>query len=73
MEASKLLDGIDYDLEICRGTIGLTEPPAFMAKMDPDEVQILALAAKGRAFEIVPNECEARFRPESLAVLGVVE
>jgi hypothetical protein len=41
--------------------------------MDPYEVQILALAAKGRAADIVPNECEARFRPESLVVLGVVE
>lgn len=71
--ASRDLDEIDHDLRTCGQTFGFTEPATFMAKMDPYEVQILALAAKGRAADIVPNECEARFRPESLVVLGVVE
>ena len=57
---------------VCEPVVGFTESWQNMAKTNLDQVKILALAAKAKAVEVVPRECEARFRPQDLIVLGTV-
>ena len=53
--------------------VGFTESAENMARMDPGQVQILAVAARGRGIDFIPNEHEVRFRPDDVVVLGVVQ
>ena len=55
----------------CEGTIGFTMTATQMAKIDTDEIKILLVAAKGAPEEVVSDECELRFRPDQLVVIGV--
>ena len=57
---------------VCETVVGFTESWQNMAKINLDQVKILALAAKAKAVEVAPIECEARFNPRDLIVLGVV-
>ena len=57
---------------VCESVVGFTESWENMAKTNLDQVKILALATKAEAVEVVPKECEARFNPRDLIVLGVV-
>ena len=61
-----------YDEIFCKPIVGFTEPASSMARMNPEQIKILALATKAEAVEVVPRECEARFNPRDLIVLGVV-
>jgi hypothetical protein len=77
-EMEKELKGIYDDAESHdwlprESTVGFTEPGVRMARMDPGQIQILALAARGDAADVNPSEDEARFRPENVVVLGVVQ
>ncbi len=56
----------------CEPIVGFTEGWENMAKTNLDQVKILALATKAEAVEVVPKECEARFNPRDLIVLGIV-
>jgi hypothetical protein len=42
-----------------------------MARIDPSEVKILLVAAKGSPVDDIPIECELRFRSSQLVVVGV--
>ena len=56
----------------CEPIVGFGESASDMARMNPEQIKILALATKAEAVEVAPIECEARFNPRDLIVLGVV-
>ena len=57
----------------CYPAVRVLEPCHNIAKMDASQVAILALAARiGARPSEVPSECELRFRPQDLVVLGEV-
>jgi hypothetical protein len=58
----------------CSYTVGFTEPASKFARVRPEAVGLVQLAArKGAGSEQIPVECELRFRPEDLALVGVWE
>lgn len=60
------------DDEACAATVGFTEPASKFARVRPEAIGLVQLA--GRASlrpEIVARECELRFRPEDLVLVGV--
>jgi hypothetical protein len=71
---SKILDQIDLFpdvISICSGGVGFTMTSGQMARIDPSEIKILLVAAKGSPVDDVPIECELRFRSSQLVVVGV--
>jgi len=63
---------IPQDDDVCTGTVGFTESASRFVRVDPDQVGLLLCAGRRTAnVEIIPNECELRFRPHDLAVVGV--
>ena len=70
-EIFRLADTQGY--EGCYPAVRVLEPCHNIAKMDADQVAILALAARvGARPTEVTSECELRFRSEDLVVLGEV-
>lgn len=62
-----------HGYEGCIPAVRVLEPCEKIAKMNADQVAILAMAARvGARPTEVPSECELRFRPEDLVVLGEV-
>ena len=58
----------------CSYTVGFTEPASKFARVRPEAVGLVQLAArKGAGSEQIPVECELRFRPEDLALVGAWE
>jgi len=58
----------------CSYTVGFTEPASKFARVRPEAVGLVQLAArKGAGSEQIPSECELRFRPEDLALVGAWE
>jgi hypothetical protein len=69
-----ILDTIDLfpdEIEMCANGVGFTMPAAQMAKIDTNEIKILLVAAKGAPVDVVTGECELRFWPDQLVVVGV--
>jgi hypothetical protein len=66
--AGNVSDWIPFD-----NLVGFTESAEDMARMDPGQVQILAVAARGLGVDFIPKEHEVRFRPDDVVVLGVVQ
>lgn len=65
--------GRAHGYEGCLPAVRVLEPCEKIAKMNADQVAILAIAARvGARPTEVPSECELRFRPEDLVVLGEV-
>lgn len=63
---------ISDDELLCGTTVGFTEPAHKFARVLPENVGLLHLAARrGADVDFVNEECELRFRPEDLAVTGV--
>lgn len=62
------------DDESCAYVVGFTEPASKFARVRPEAVGLVQLAArKGAGSEQIPVECELRFRPEDLVLVGVWE
>lgn len=58
----------------CSYTVGFTEPAEKFARVRPEAVGLVQLAArKGAGSQQIPVECELRFRPEDLALVGAWE
>jgi len=58
----------------CSYTVGFTEPASKFARVRPEAVGLVQLAArKGAGSEQISVECELRFRPEDLALVGAWE
>lgn len=58
----------------CSYTVGFTEPASKFARVRAEAVGLVQLAArKGAGSEQISVECELRFRPEDLALVGVWE
>ena len=58
----------------CSYTVGFTEPASKFARVRAEAVGLVQLAArKGAGSEQISAECELRFRPEDLALVGVWE
>jgi len=65
---------LELDEQMCSTTVGFTEPASKFARVRPEAVGLVQLAArKGAESEQIPSECELRFRPEDLALVGVWE
>ena len=65
--------GRAHGYEGCLPAVRVLEPCEKIAKMNADQVAILAMAARvGARPTEVPSECEMRFRSEDLVVLGEV-
>ena len=65
---------VELDEQMCGTTVGFTEPASKFARVRPEAVGLVQLAArKGAGSEQIPGECELRFRPEDLALVGVWE
>jgi len=65
--------GRAHGYEGCLPAVRVLEPCEKIAKMNADQVAILAMAARvGARPTEVPSECELRFRPDDLVVLGEV-
>lgn len=65
--------GRAHGYEGCLPAVRVLEPCEKISKMNADQVAILALAGRiGARPTEVPSECELRFRPEDLVVLGEV-
>jgi hypothetical protein len=65
------LDLFPDAIGVCSGGVGFTMTPGRMARIDPSEVKILLVAAKGSPVDDIPIECELRFRSSQLVVVGV--
>ena len=71
---SLILDQLDLfpdEIGVCSGGVGFMMAPRHMARIDPSDVKILLVAAKGSPVEDVPAECELRFQSSQLVVVGV--
>jgi len=65
---------VELDEQMCGTTVGFTEPASKFARVRPEAVGLVQLAArKGAGSEQIPGECELRFRPEDLALVGAWE
>jgi len=65
---------VELDEQTCSSTVGFTEPASKFARVRPEAVGLVQLAArKGAGSEQIPGECELRFRPEDLALVGAWE
>ena len=65
---------VELDEQMCGTTVGFTEPASKFARVRPEAVGLVQLAArKGAGSEQIPAECELRFRPEDLALVGAWE
>jgi hypothetical protein len=65
---------MELDEQMCSTTVGFTEPASKFARVRPAVVGLVQLAArKGAGSEQISVECELRFRPEDLALVGVWE
>jgi hypothetical protein len=65
---------VELDEQMCGTTVGFTEPASKFARVRPEAVGLVQLAArKGAESEQIPSECELRFRPEDLALVGAWE
>jgi len=63
---------ISDDEVTCSAPVGFTERAETFAKVRPENLGLLQLAGrKGAGVEFVNNECELRFRPGDLRVVGV--
>ena len=74
-EAAWIYEGyISDDDRACGTTIGFTEPAHRFERVRPEAVGLVQLAArKGAGSEQISEECELRFRPEDLALVGAWE
>jgi hypothetical protein len=62
------------DAVACAMPVGFTEPAHKFERVKPESVGLLQLAARrGASVDRVPGECELRFRPEDLALVGAWE
>lgn len=57
--------------EVCAPGIGFLMKKQDMAKIDESDIKILLVAARGEPKDRVSSECELRFRPDQLVVVGV--
>ena len=65
---------LELDEQMCGTTVGFTEPAHRFERVRPEAVGLVQLAGrKGADSEQIPSECELRFRPEDLALVGVWE
>ena len=65
---------VEWDEQMCGTTVGFTEPAHRFERVRPEAVGLVQLAALGMAWpDQIPEECELRFRPEDLALVGVWE
>jgi len=63
----------EQDLQ-CGATVGFTEPAARFRRVQPDQVGLVQLAGRQTAItDLVPSECELRFRSDDLALIGIWE
>lgn len=63
---------IEVDDTMCALPVGFTESPRTFARVNPDNIGLLQLAARSTARpESVPGECELRFDPADLVIIGV--
>ena len=63
---------IPDDELVCGPTIGFTEPAHKFIRVMPDNIGLLRLAGRKTAkIEMNPRECELRFLPEDLVIVGV--
>ena len=74
LETSIFSMGIKHGITGCLPAVRMLEDCEKMAKMKADQVAILAVAAKtgARTTEVL-SECELRFDPKDLVVLGEVQ
>jgi hypothetical protein len=74
LETSIFSMGIEHGITGCLPAVRMLEDCEKMARMKADQVAILAVAAKtsARPTEIL-SECELRFDPKDLVVLGEVQ
>jgi hypothetical protein len=62
----------DDDL-LCGAPVGFTASAHHFARIRPEDLGLLQLAGKkGAGVDMVPNECELRFKPEDLVIVGVI-
>lgn len=66
-----LADLFPDTFDVCAPGIGFLMKKQDMAKIDEGDIKILLVAAKGEPKDRVPSECELRFRPDQLVVVGV--
>jgi hypothetical protein len=66
-----LVDLFPDTFDVCAPGIGFLMRKQDMAKIDENDIKILLLAAKGEPKDMVPSECELRFRSDQLVVVGV--
>ena len=65
---------ISDDERTCGTTIGFTEPAHRFERIRPENVGLLRLAGRKEVWpDPIPSECELRFRPEDLTLVGVWE
>lgn len=63
---------IELDDTMCALPVGFTESASKFARVNPDNIGLLQLAARSTARpESVPGECELRFDPSDLVIIGV--
>jgi len=68
-EAESYLDASESP---CSQPVGFTEPAHKFERVVPENIGLLQLAARrGANVDLVPGECEVRFRPEDLVIVGV--
>lgn len=68
---SDFIDLFPDAFDVCAPGIGFLMAKQSMVKIDEEDVKILSIAAKGGYEDIVPVECELRFKSNQLVVVGV--
>jgi hypothetical protein len=59
--------------EICSGVMGFLEPSHMFERVRVEDIAVVVLAGReGAEVELVPRECELRFRSGDLALVGTL-
>jgi hypothetical protein len=59
--------------EICSGVMGFLEPSHTFERVRVEDIAVVVLAGReGAEVELVPHECELRFRSGDLALVGTL-
>jgi hypothetical protein len=62
----------NMDIGACAQPVTFVEPAHKFARVNPDNIGLLQLAARKTAEpEAISNECELQFKPEDLVIVGV--
>ena len=64
---------IPNEMEICSGVVGFLEPSHTFERVRVEDIAVVVLAGReGAEVELVPHECELRFRSGDLALVGTL-